>query len=608
MGKYKIIVFDMDGTLYDLKDVISMNYQIQCDFLASKEKMTKMEAGSLLESNCIYPEIRRNSKSCTEFFEQRGYDKVEWNGFREEHFDESFISKKNSIENSVLDKFAKHFILLLLTSNSQKNVHRILNHLDIDAANFKEIICSDSTKINTNFNKKTAFEYIIDKYNVESTEILSVGDRFETDIHPLLMMGGSGVLIKKPEFLAQLHDDLMHKDLNSCQYYEFFEKKRILILGGAGTIGLPISRRLSETSDYDVTILCRKKREIKNVHIIIGDFSDSETQNKILCKKWDCIIDLLWHNEKRFHNTYEKLASCTNHYISFSTAAVYADNVNPIKEDSLRFWDETKSNEDYYHLQKARMENIIFDSPNVQWTIVRPHVTFNVNRIPLITWEQEIWLYRFMQGKSIILTNKMLGKMTSFTYGENVARLIEAIVASGTDSFGEIYNVCSDDKLKWGEVVDLISMSLKKITGQQIKLKILDEKSEYGKLEKMLPHKADRLKYDRYLDRVLDNTKVKKLDENCNFSILSEDIYNCLNKRIAEFNERIQYSDVFSIAYMDYVCKEHTALKDIEGRKNKLKYLFLRYFINYRFALHMWMSMKKIRDKLQVIVRMNKNL
>lgn len=511
MRNYKIIVFDMDGTLYDLKDIISMNYQIQCDFLVCKEKISKMEAATLFDSNCIYPEIRQNSKSCTEFFEQRGFDKVEWNEFREEHFDESSISKKNSISNSVLDRFAKHFILLLLTSNSQKNVYRILDHLDIDVANFKEIICSDSNKINTTFNKKTAFEYIIEKYNVQSTEILSVGDRFETDIHPLLMMGGSGVLIKKPKFLTKLHDDLVHKDLNSCQYYEFFERKRLLILGGTGTVGLPISRRFSETSDYDVYILCRKKKEIKNAHIIIGDFFDSGTQNKILCKKWDCIIDLLWHNEKEFHNTYEKLVSCTNHYISFSTAAVYADNINPIKEDSLRFWDETKSNEEYYHLQKARMENIIFNSKYVQWTIVRPHVTFNVNRIPLVTWEQDIWLYRFMQGKSIVLSNKMLGKMTSFTCGDNVAKLIEAIVVSGSDSFGQIYNVCSDDKLKWGEVVDLISISLKKITGKQIKLKILDEKSKYGDLERMLPHKTDRLKYDRFLDRVLDNTKVKKL-------------------------------------------------------------------------------------------------
>ena len=146
-----------------------------------------------------------------------------------------------------------------------------------------------------------------------------------------------------------------------------------------------------------------------------------------------------------------------------------------------------------------------------------------------------------------------------------------------------------------GEVVDLISATKKKITGKQLKLKILDEKSKYGKLEEMLPHKADRLKYDRFLDRVLDNSKVKNLYGDCGFTILSDDIYNCLNKRINEFNDRIQYGDVLSIAYMDYVCNERTALKDIAGKKNKLKYLFLRYFINYGFALHVLMLIKKLR-------------
>ena len=104
----------------------------------------------------------------------------------------------------------------------------------------------------------------------------------------------------------------------------------------------------------------------------------------------------------------------------------------------------------YYHLQKARMENIIFNSNYTHWTIVRPHVTFNVNRIPLDTWEQDVWLYRFIQGKYIVLSNMMLEKMTSFTYGDNVARLLECIVASGSDSFRQVYNVCSDDKLRWG--------------------------------------------------------------------------------------------------------------------------------------------------------------
>ncbi|MCI8749627.1 HAD family hydrolase [Lachnospiraceae bacterium 48-42] len=222
MKKYKVIVFDMDGTLYDLEDVISMNYQMQCDFLVIKQKISKKGAASLLNSNGIYPEIREDSKSCTEFFEQLGYDKAEWNSFREEHFDENFISREKFAVNSVLEEFTKNYILILLTSNSKKNVYKILAHLDISVTNFREIICSDSNKIDMEFNKKKAFQYILDNYKVQPNEILSIGDRFMTDIQPLLMIGGSGILIKKPGSLTKLHNDLLHNCLNSCQYYKFY--------------------------------------------------------------------------------------------------------------------------------------------------------------------------------------------------------------------------------------------------------------------------------------------------------------------------------------------------------------------------------------------------
>lgn len=67
MKKYKIIVFDMDGTLYDLEDVMAMNYKTQCDFLIEKEKLSENDVGTLFASNHIYPEMRKDSRSCTEF-------------------------------------------------------------------------------------------------------------------------------------------------------------------------------------------------------------------------------------------------------------------------------------------------------------------------------------------------------------------------------------------------------------------------------------------------------------------------------------------------------------------------------------------------------------
>lgn len=140
---------------------------------------------------------------------------------------------------------------------------------------------------------------------------------------------------------------------------------------------------------------------------------------------------------------------------------------------------------------------------------------------------------------------------------------------------------------------------MEEITGKQLKLKIIPVKSKYGKLDEMLPHKADRLRCDRFLDRVLDNSKVKNVCEgDCGFTTLSDDIYICLKERITEFKDPIEYWDVISIAYMDYVCKERTAIKDIRGKKNRIKYLFLRYFISYRVALCILSFAKRIKNIL----------
>lgn len=219
----RIIIFDMDGTLYDLDDVVSMNYGMQVEFLSLKKNISKKESVSYLAENRIFPTITKESKSATEFFLQIGLDKKEWTEYREEHFDISKIKKENAVTDSVIYDFTKYGTLVLLTSNSFANTQKILDYLEIFIDNFSEVICSDRFPYLEPFKKKRAMEYLSEKYDVSFPSILSIGDRFSTDIQPLLDLGGKGILVKKPSSLKSLLSDLSLNRLQSNIDYEYYQ-------------------------------------------------------------------------------------------------------------------------------------------------------------------------------------------------------------------------------------------------------------------------------------------------------------------------------------------------------------------------------------------------
>lgn len=55
-----------------------------------------------------------------------------------------------------------------------------------------------------------------------------------------------------------------------------------------------------------------------------------------------------------------------------------------------------------YAIAKAKEEDILFRSPNKNWTIVRPSLTYAENRLQLGVYEKENWLYRALHGRAIV--------------------------------------------------------------------------------------------------------------------------------------------------------------------------------------------------------------
>lgn len=213
----------MDGTLYDLDDVLSSNYEMQVDFLSEKKGISQEEATSFLEEHHIYTEMRKDSKSATELFLEIGLDRGEWSAYRDSMFDVSRIQKVKATDEMTLKSFSQFGIIVLLSSNAYTVIERVLNHLDISPMIFNHIICSDKFPYDVPFKKQRAMDYLAKKYEVDYSNIYSIGDRYTTDILPLLGLGGKGILLRKPSSISSVLFDFARGSLRTCGEYDYYE-------------------------------------------------------------------------------------------------------------------------------------------------------------------------------------------------------------------------------------------------------------------------------------------------------------------------------------------------------------------------------------------------
>lgn len=217
-----LIVFDLDGTLYDLDDVVASNYEIQLSFVMYKTGKSRQEVVSYFDANSVFPVMTSESKSATELFLRDGFSREEWNAFREARYSVDSIDVDKAASPSLMEAFRSLGICVLLSSNSYSTILRILNRIGMRETDFSSITCSDRFEGERPFNKRDAMVRLLRIYDVEPAGLLSIGDRFNTDIRPSLDIGGAGVLVRKPKCLAAVLRDLSRNSLRDCAEYGYF--------------------------------------------------------------------------------------------------------------------------------------------------------------------------------------------------------------------------------------------------------------------------------------------------------------------------------------------------------------------------------------------------
>ena len=225
MKRIKLIVFDLDGTFYDLNDIIASVYDCQLKFFCRERNISENEARENFTENGIFPYASSESKSCTEYFAGIGIDKTRWTAFRESNFDVTKIDRSKAVPPAVIRDFSTAYKSHLLSSNTFSSIQKVLRHLQIDMNAFADVICSDRFVSDNLFNKREAMAAIIQRSGFAPAECLSIGDRYNTDILPMLELGGSGVLVKTPCALGVLQKSLYSGNLETCEDFAYYESE-----------------------------------------------------------------------------------------------------------------------------------------------------------------------------------------------------------------------------------------------------------------------------------------------------------------------------------------------------------------------------------------------
>lgn len=353
----------------------------------------------------------------------------------------------------------------------------------------------------------------------------------------------------------------------------------ILILGGTGVMGRKLLEVLDQT-DNRITVTSRSGREsVKgNVRYALGNAKELNFLEKLLFqKKYDAIVDFMVYSTEEFRERYKLFLAHTEQYIFISSARVYAQSRDAIKETTPRLLDSSTDEEylktDEYALAKARSEDLLCASKKSNYTIIRPSITYGDTRLQLGVLEKENWLYRALRGRSIVFSKDIASKYTAMTAGEDVARGIAAILGR-EDALGQIFHITSEKSYTWDEILSCYLNTLEKEIGMRPQV-IMTDKSVKLKLDTA----KYQVIYCRYFNRHFDNSKIRKYIDVDSFTDPMEGLEICLRNFLK--NPSFHTINWSIEAWNDKAAHEYTPLKEIPSIRQKLCYLCRRFGLDF---------------------------
>jgi putative hydrolase of the HAD superfamily len=198
----KVILFDLDGTLYNSTEVRTKFAEAAYHALAKLKKIPVDEAKTLIE------DTREKLKEKHGFpvpytltLIRFGMPVEDWHRENIEYFDpRDYLSADGELK-KMLQGMKKRFKLAILTNNNEVQANRILQALNVQDL-FDRVFTYNSFRT-MKPNPKT-FQEAARAMGVKPNECLVVGDRYSVDLIPAQDLGMKIYEVKGPEGIEKL--------------------------------------------------------------------------------------------------------------------------------------------------------------------------------------------------------------------------------------------------------------------------------------------------------------------------------------------------------------------------------------------------------------------
>ena len=289
----------------------------------------------------------------------------------------------------------------------------------------------------------------------------------------------------------------------------------ILLIGGLGNIGSPITHQLAEMG-HSVYVLGRK-----NIEHIQPDvtYISGNTENfdllQALQEKYaiDIVINFAIQTTAQAEVNINAFANKVKQFIFISTVTVLNREKNVVLTEESECGNPFST----YAQTKLKCEQLFlnaYHSRNFPVTIVRPSQTYSKDKLPLSVKGKSYWsvIDRILNDKPVIIHGDGTSTWVSMHSNDFCRGFIPLI--NYPQAIGEIYHLTGDEILTWNMIYHELARQLNKdIQIVHIPTDLLEKSKKYD--FKM------SIKGDKQYSVIFDNQKIKNIchDFQCRISM-----------------------------------------------------------------------------------------